>query len=167
MKGKKEEAPPETPSQTETWTHRYPNTSGRQEQSESGPLLLPSSTNKTLSRPLLDSKEGRFHKPLAPEFRAQGFDYREIAREGEAAIYEQTWRGSSKIAYEVIRIRRHDGYTIAGKHIEPAEIYPSSEQWGMYGFTLADKDTAFAKFRSLSGDRFFPTAKHTMGHREL
>jgi hypothetical protein len=39
------------------------------------------------------SKEGLSYKPLSTEFRRDGFQYRQIAREGDAAIYEQTWNG--------------------------------------------------------------------------
>lgn len=54
------------------------------------------------------SEKGHFYKPLAKEFRRDGFTYRQIAREGEAAIYEQKWGGWSEpsIAYEVIRVQR-------------------------------------------------------------
>jgi hypothetical protein len=32
---------------------------------------------------------------------------------------------------------------------EPAEFYPSFKQWGDYGGTVTDKDTAYAKLREL------------------
>jgi hypothetical protein len=80
---------------------------------------------------------------------------RQIAREGSAAVYEQTWIGSPEpsVCYEVIRIRRHDGFQIAGRSIEPAEFYPKSEAWGVDGFTLTDKDAAFAKMREIKDER--------------
>jgi hypothetical protein len=37
------------------------------------------------------SKKGYFYKPLPGQFRRNGFQVRQIAREGDAAIYEQTW----------------------------------------------------------------------------
>ena len=40
---------------------------------------------------------------------------------------------------------------IGGRFIEPAEVYPNSEAWGVDGFTLTDKDATFigenARFR--------------------
>jgi hypothetical protein len=92
-------------------------------------------------------------KPLTTRFRRDGFEYRQIAREGEAAIYEQTWNGCSdpSVCYEVIRIRRRDGFQIDGRLVEPAEVYPSSRAWGVDGFTLTDKDAAFAKLREVAG----------------
>jgi hypothetical protein len=92
-----------------------------------------------------------FCKPLPTRFRRDGFEYRQIAREGNAAIYEQTWDGCSDVSvcYEVIRIRRRDGFQIGGRFVEPAEVYPNSDAWGVDGFTFTDKDAAFAKLREL------------------
>ena len=90
-------------------------------------------------------------KPLPTQFRRDGFNYRQIARDGDAAIYEQTWSGCAdpSVCYEVIRIRRRDGFQINGRLVEPAEIYPKADAWGVDGFTLTDKDAAFAKLREL------------------
>lgn len=90
-------------------------------------------------------------KPLPTRFRRDGFEFRQIAREGDTAIYEQTWSGCSSpsVSYEVIRIRRRDGFQIGGRLVEPAEIYPKAEAWGVDGFTLTDKDAAFAKLREV------------------
>ncbi len=93
------------------------------------------------------------HSHLPTRFHLRGFDYRQIAREGDAAIYEQAWTGCSKpaVRYEVIRIRRRDGFMIHGRFVEPAEVYPNSEAWGTDGFTVTDtnKETAFAKLREI------------------
>jgi hypothetical protein len=97
-------------------------------------------------------KKGHSYKPLPKEFRRGGFTYRQIVRERDAAIYEQTWNGcrNPSVCYEVIRIRRRDGFQIGNKFVEPYEVYPKSEAWGVDGFTLADKDAAFAKLRELA-----------------
>jgi hypothetical protein len=88
---------------------------------------------------------------LPKEFRRDGFSYQQIAREGDVAIYEQAWDGSCDpcIVYEVVRIRRREGFLIGDRLVEPAEVYPNSEAWGVHGFTLTDKDTAFGKLRAL------------------
>jgi hypothetical protein len=96
------------------------------------------------------SKKRRSYKPLPTRFRHGGFDYRQIAREGNAAIYEQSNEHSA--ALEVIRIRRRDGFQIDGRFVEPAEIYPGSEGWGTDGFTFTGKDAGFAKLRELACD---------------
>lgn len=97
------------------------------------------------------AKKGRFYKPLPKEFRRDGFNYKQIAREGNAAIYEQRWTGCAEasVCYEVIRIRRRDGFQIGGRFIEAAEVYPNSEAWGTDGFTFTDRDAAFAKLRKI------------------
>jgi hypothetical protein len=84
------------------------------------------------------------YESIPTEFRSGGFNYRQIAREGDLAIYEQKWTGcpDPSTAYEVVRIRRHDGFLIAGKAIEPAEFCPKSEDWGIHGWTVLTKDRA-------------------------
>lgn len=97
------------------------------------------------------SKKGHFYKPLPKEFRRDGFTYKQVAREGNAAIYEQTWNGcrNPSVAYEVIRIRRREGFEINGRFVEPAEVYPNSEAWGLDGWTVQNKETAFRKLREI------------------
>ena len=70
----------------------------------------PSVTQMTHATAEAGSKKARSYRRLPKEFRHDGFQYRQIAREGDAAIYEQTRNTSSNasIAYEVIRIRRRD-----------------------------------------------------------
>ena len=116
-------------------------------------LPLPQGTHdiKTRARAEAGRKKGLFYKPSPTRFRRDGFNYRQIAREGEAAIYEQTWSGCTQpsVCYEVIRIRRREGFQINGRLVEPAEVYPSSGAWGVDGFTFTDKDAAFGKLREL------------------
>ena len=91
-------------------------------------------------------------KPLPTRFRRGGFEFWQIAREGNAAIYEQTWSGCTEpsVCYEVIRIRRRDGFRIGTRFVEPAELYPNSEAWGVDGFTVTDKEAAFHKLREIA-----------------
>jgi hypothetical protein len=98
------------------------------------------------------TKKGRFYKPLPKEFRRDGFTHRQIARERDAAMYEHSWNGCSNpsVCYEVIRIRKREGFQIGSRFVEPAEIYPNSEAWGVDGFSFADKEAAFAKLRELT-----------------
>ena len=111
----------------------------------------PISTQKTRATPEARGRKRHFYKPLPKEFRHNRFTYRQIAREGDAAIYEQTWndcRGPS-VSYEVIRIRRREGFQIGGRSIEAAEVYPNSEAWGVDGFTVSHKDAAFQKLKQM------------------
>jgi hypothetical protein len=52
-----------------------------------------SSTPKTSATAQAEGKKRQFYKPLPKQFRRDGFDFRQIAREKNAAIYEQTWSG--------------------------------------------------------------------------
>lgn len=87
------------------------------------------------------------YKPLPTEFDKFGFHFKQIWREGDYAIYEQTKEGHAHKNWEAIRIRRHDGFQIAGNEIEPKEIYPSNERWGDDGFTLTSIEDARAKIK--------------------
>jgi hypothetical protein len=112
--------------------------------------LMPPVTVKTRARAKGGSEKSHY-KPLPKEFRRGGFDYREIYREDDYAIYRQTWKGNEhSAAFEVIRIRRREGFQIGGRFVEAAEVYPRSESWGTDGFALANKDAAFAKLREIS-----------------
>jgi hypothetical protein len=96
-------------------------------------------------------KKRHSYKPLATQFRRGGFDYRQIYREGDFAMYRQTWKGNEHSAgFEVIRIRRRDGFQIGDKFVEPYEIYPNSEAWGVDGFTFTNRNKAWAKFFEIS-----------------
>src|SRR5262249_4107276 len=117
------------------------------------PVSSPSREIKTRATAEAGSKKQRFYKPLPTRFRRDGFDYRQIARERDAAIYEQKQIGGSNpsVCYEVVRIRRREGFQINSRFVEPAEVYPSSDAWGVDGFTFTDKDAAFAKLREVAG----------------
>jgi hypothetical protein len=93
---------------------------------------------------------------LPIRFRHNGFNYRQIVRENDLAIYEQTpvACANPSVSYEVIRIRRRQGFQIEDRFVEPSELYPRSEAWGVDGFTLIDKDAAFARLREIQQASF-------------
>ena len=97
------------------------------------------------------SRKRHFYKPLPAQFRHNGFEYQQIARERDAAIYEQRWGGcvDPSVCYEVVRIRRREGFQIGARLVEAGEVYPASESWGTHGFTFTDKDAAFAKLKEI------------------
>jgi hypothetical protein len=84
------------------------------------------------------------HKPLKKEFYRKTFTYKLLKREENKAIYEQC-RDGKLMAYEVIIIRRHNGYTLAESYIEPAETYPSDSEWGVFGWTFQKNDLQAAE----------------------
>jgi hypothetical protein len=108
---------------------------------------------KTPVRAEAGSKKGHAYKPLPTQFRRDSFDYRQIAREGSAAIYEQTWSGCSEpsVGYDVIRVRYRDGFHIGGRFVEAAEVYPNCEAWGVDGWTFQDEAAAIRKLREVLG----------------
>src|SRR3990167_7921761 len=88
------------------------------------------------------------HKPLQTEFKSRGFNFKQLARDGDSAVFSKTKDGWSHEAYEVIKVGRHNGYVLGGVTIEPAETYPSSEQFGQFGFSYQSKERAFEKFKN-------------------
>jgi hypothetical protein len=96
------------------------------------------------------SKKRRSYKPLPTRFQHGGFDYRQIYRKSDFAIYQQTWNGNeNSAAFEVIRIRHREGFQIGDRFVEPAEIYPNSEAWGVDGWSALNKEAAFRKLREI------------------
>lgn len=123
---------------------------------------------KTSATAEAGGKKRHFYKPLPTRFRHDGFDYRLIARKEDAAMYEQSWNGCANrnVCYEVIRIRRRDGFQIGGRFVEPAEIYPNSEAWGTDGWTVKDKPAASHKLREIATLSNAPTRQRQAGHGE-
>lgn len=87
------------------------------------------------------------YKPIKTEFTYRKFEYKQIFREKDVAIYSQQKadKSSDKITYEVIVIKTHNGYKLGGTSIEPSEIYPSDTQWGTYGWTYTIEEEARKK----------------------
>lgn len=83
-----------------------------------------------------------------------GFHFRQIARQDNAAIYEQTKPGQQAVHYEVVRIRRQARREFARGEkrvvVEEMELYPSSERWGLDGWTFNDADAAWTKLRQIA-----------------
>ena len=89
------------------------------------------------------------HKLLPTSFRAHGFDYKQHKRVGDVVLLEQSKAGLSRTWFEVVIVQRHDGYSIAGNDVAPAECMPSTSQWGKRGFTFRDRAAAEARFDAL------------------
>ncbi len=106
-----------------------------------------------LRSPTLKPTPNMTHKPIETTFTANGFIHEQVQRVGDIALYRRFKQGGGQEHFEVVRIKRHDGFKIPGtdKRAEPAETYPSNEKWGVDGFTFPDKDSAQAKFDGLAG----------------
>jgi len=74
-----------------------------------------------------------------------------VGRDGDVAIYKKKLDevDSEAFNYEVIAIKRHNGYEIAGVKMPPAEMYPSDSQWGEWAFTCIDREDADKRFVQL------------------
>lgn len=81
-------------------------------------------------------------KTLKTEFEKRGFQYRQIWRDENYAIYSQT---KYRTHYEVIKIRVCEDRILDGREIEGGEIYPGDKKWGVDGFTLLTESAAFDK----------------------
>jgi hypothetical protein len=83
------------------------------------------------------------YKPLSPVLKRQGYLYKQLFRSGKWAIYGQYAKKPEKlVAYEVVKVGRHNGFSIAGMFFPPAETYPSSSMWGAHGWTYPSLDDA-------------------------
>lgn len=88
-------------------------------------------------------------KLLPTEIRQNGFEYKQLAREQDVALYSQTPVGQNegRTNYEVIHVRKYPTYEIAGVEILAHEAFPPNESWGEEGFTATDRDAAFRRFQ--------------------
>ena len=90
--------------------------------------------------------------PLATEWKKSGFQFRVIRREGDVVIVEK-WRPEtpSMVSYEVAKIRIQEEHTWpTGQTTPRGERYPSSEEWGKYGFTCLTREHAQRRFNSMT-----------------
>lgn len=92
------------------------------------------------------------YKIVPTEFKKKGFNYQQIKRNGNVAIYLQTRKGTSLSNYEVVKIGRHNGYTMGGSYIEPSETYPGSSLWGICGWTCQSLEAAEQRYDKLTVD---------------
>lgn len=92
-------------------------------------------------------------KTLPTKFTKNDFEFEQLQRTGDVAIYRKKRPNHSQWTFETIIVGRHNGFTLGGNHIAPAETYPSSEAWGASGWTYQDKACAFAKMDSLLHER--------------
>ena len=88
-------------------------------------------------------------KTLPLIFTRKGWQHRQLARHGNVAIYERS-RPLRTPHFELVRVGSHKGYDVAGKHIDAAETYPSSEQLGSRAWTFNDRAVAEERFRQLT-----------------
>ena len=93
--------------------------------------------------------------PLKTFFKIASYDYQQLERHEDLAIFSQTHRENIKVVrYEVVIIREEEDKVWANGKITPAhEKYPGSAEWGMYGWTFFALDAAREKMRALQAAR--------------
>lgn len=84
-------------------------------------------------------------KLLDKQFTSLTWNFKQVCREKEYAIYERKKEDDTFIHYEVIKVLKHNGLIMHGNKIPPSEYYPSSNQWGIYGFTCRTRQAAYAR----------------------
>lgn len=87
--------------------------------------------------------------PLPTTFRDGGFEFRQLERVGRVAVFEKR-KGGLDVSFKVVRIRQVPETTMFGRTVPAHEAMPSSEQWGLYGWTCRDKGAAFRKSQELA-----------------
>lgn len=78
------------------------------------------------------------------------FQYVQVERRGDVAIYTQTHKASGNIRYEVIKIKIQAEHTWpTGVTTPEKEAYPGSGSWGQLGWTFFTLETAQTKMGEL------------------
>ena len=96
---------------------------------------FPQATQDTITVALLEEALEKQNQTegLAAAFRKEGFDFKQIDRQGDVALFSKT-KGRVE-SFEVVIVQKHKEYEIAGNIIPAHEAMPSSEQWGAAGWS--------------------------------
>lgn len=87
-------------------------------------------------------------KQLEPTLSIGGYTLRQLARDGQAAIFEQS-RAGTVMSYEVIVVQQLPAQTIMGRSYPEREAYPGNERWGEAAWTVLDKHEAKERYHAL------------------
>ena len=82
--------------------------------------------------------------PLPETFKHGGFEFKQLWREGQIALFEKRKPGSEVKSYETVIIQQNHDYEIAGNFIKAHESLPGNERWGDAGWTYCDISAARA-----------------------
>lgn len=87
---------------------------------------------------------------IKTEFSRKGFHFRQIYRHGQFAVFERTRLPNfTQKHYETVRLKPFPAHFTFGRQFDAGEAYPSSEQWGSYGFTIPTESAALAKVEEM------------------
>ncbi len=94
-------------------------------------------------------------RPIAKEFKSNGFQFRLLKREGLVALFEKSKSGHRELSFEVVILQVNRERTFPNGITTPErETMPSDEQWGAYGWTCQDRESAETEFKKRSGMPF-------------
>jgi len=86
------------------------------------------------------------------QFDKAGFKHTQIAREGDVAIFRRTSLKTGAEHHEtvLIRVEPRTRKLPSGTIVKAgSEKYPTSSEWGSFGWTYKNQETAQAKFDAL------------------
>jgi hypothetical protein len=88
--------------------------------------------------------------PLQSTFRSDSFDFRQVQRVGDMALFEKCKPTHTNSSFEVVIVQKHPAKTFPnGKYYAARESMPRSEDWGVRGWTYANLESAQTKFNQL------------------
>lgn len=80
----------------------------------------------------------------------KGFNFEFIKDLGnDWRIYRMYKDYYTRSSYELVKIHKREGYEMAGNVIPKKWSYPSSEQWGIYGFTYNNIEDCEKKYSKI------------------
>ena len=89
-------------------------------------------------------------EPLASIIDRGTYRLTRLRRLGNVALYERFNRDLDRVSsFEVVRIRRAPAGEVFGRLLPAREVYPSTSEWGQYGWTYQHEVNAVRKFEVL------------------
>jgi hypothetical protein len=91
--------------------------------------------------------------PLPIAFRHNQFDFKQVRRKGDIAIFEKSKPTHTYPSWEVVIVQHNEAREIAGIAIPARESMPWSESWGRLGWTDLTLEAAKIRFNALVNSR--------------
>lgn len=83
------------------------------------------------------------YRPLPDTIKHREFTVTLVERQGDLAIYSKQWHSRKTPIFELIQIRRREAVTFPNGKLTPArEVYPTDNDWGLFGWTHVSLDSA-------------------------
>lgn len=92
-------------------------------------------------------------KKIQKAFKQKGFAFQLLKRLENVALLEKTSKGGG-VSYEVVVIRAHNGYSIAGTEVAASEFLPKDEDFGKFGWSYSTLEAAEKKFHEVKKEKW-------------